>query len=89
LSLQDIDPGEGVSWDEIKEAAFDIRDQLKKLADLKTVPLLTGGKGIHVIAPLAPDAGWQQVLEFTQRFARRLEKDNPKKYVSKSGKEKR
>jgi DNA primase len=52
LHYADIDPGEDVTFDEVKDAAFEIRDRLKKSPGLLTVPLLTGGKGIHVIAPI-------------------------------------
>ena len=46
-----IDPGEGVQWDAVAEAALRMRDLLEA-EGLSTWPKLTGGKGIHVIAPL-------------------------------------
>ena len=85
----DIDPGEDVTFDEVKDAAFEIRDRLKKSPGLLTVPLLTGGKGIHVIAPITPHANWDDVLEFSHEFARKMEKADPGKYISISGKNRR
>jgi bifunctional non-homologous end joining protein LigD len=47
----DIDPGEGVPWDAVVETALRTRDLMKE-EGFKTWPKLTGGKGIHVMAPL-------------------------------------
>lgn len=85
----DIDPGDGVAFSDVKDAAFEIRDKLMEIAALKTIPLLTGGKGIHVIAPLIPNADWNTVLEFAHELAKELEQQHPEKYISQSGKAKR
>jgi bifunctional non-homologous end joining protein LigD len=47
----DLDPGDGVEWDRVVETALRMRD-LMKAEGFKPWPKLTGGKGIHVMAPL-------------------------------------
>lgn len=48
----DLDPSEEIPFSEVKEAAVEVRENLEKYGGLKSVPMLTGGKGIHVIAPM-------------------------------------
>jgi bifunctional non-homologous end joining protein LigD len=47
----DLDPGEGVHWDAVVETALDLRTLMKR-EGFETWPKLTGGKGIHLMAPL-------------------------------------
>src|SRR5690606_21614694 len=47
----DLDPGEGLDFAEVKRSAVDLRSTLDAL-DLDCVPMLTGGKGIHVVVPI-------------------------------------
>lgn len=49
--VMDIDPGEGITFNDVKRTAYELRDQLRERG-LNSVPLLTGGKGVHVVAPL-------------------------------------
>jgi len=76
----DLDPGEGVGWPQVIAAAREIRDRLKALK-LESFVKLTGGKGIHVAAPIA-DADWETVKLFTQRFAATMAADSPKLYLA-------
>ncbi len=55
----DLDPGEGVSWAQVKAAARDVRDRLQE-AGLKSFVRLSGGR-VHVVVPLQPKADWEQV----------------------------
>jgi len=65
----DLDPDEGLDFAAVREAARRIRDLLADIG-LKTWPMLTGGKGVHVIAPLDASADWDAVTSFAERFAR-------------------
>ena len=56
----DLDPDEGLGFDKVRKAAHDLRAHLADIG-LTTFPMLTGGKGVHVIAPLTPDAEWPAV----------------------------
>jgi bifunctional non-homologous end joining protein LigD len=67
----DLDPDEGLGFDAVKKAAREIRQQLADIG-LRTFPMLTGGKGLHIIVPLKPDAMWPQVKDFALRFCTAL-----------------
>lgn len=77
----DIDPGEGVGWREIADAAHEVRERLAAI-DLDCFVKLTGGKGIHVVLPVAP-ADWDTVKTFTQAFAQAMAADHPDRYLAK------
>jgi bifunctional non-homologous end joining protein LigD len=77
----DIDPGEGVPWSETVKAARDVRERLAAI-DLECFVKLTGGKGLHVVLPVAP-VGWDAVKTFTQAFAQAMAIDDPKRYIAK------
>uniref|UniRef100_A0A914HBE8 DNA ligase D polymerase domain-containing protein n=1 Tax=Globodera rostochiensis TaxID=31243 RepID=A0A914HBE8_GLORO len=86
--VMDIDPGEGVTFDHVKSAAVELKERLQSNG-LHSLPLLTGGKGVHVVAPLIPKANWDLVHKFTQEIAKQMEEDDPDKYISQSAKAKR
>jgi bifunctional non-homologous end joining protein LigD len=84
----DLDPDEGLGFEQVKKAAFDLKRTLGDLG-LVTFPMLTGGKGVHVIAPLSPKAEWPAVKDFTHRFALALEQSEPERFVANMSKAKR
>ena len=80
----DLDPGEGVSWAQLQEAALLTRTLLTELglqAWLKT----SGGKGLHVVVPLAPKLDYDIVKGFSQAAVQHMAKTIPQRFVSKSG----
>src|SRR3546814_6295552 len=60
-----LDPAEDVPFAEVRRAAQDIRKRLAGVA-LDSFPLLTGGKGIHVVVPIVAGRGWEEVEAFAQ-----------------------
>ena len=84
----DIDPDEGLGFDQVKRTARDLRRHLADMG-LQTFPLLTGGKGIHVVVPLTPKAEWPQVKDFAQRFAVALATAEPERFTANLAKNKR
>jgi bifunctional non-homologous end joining protein LigD len=84
----DLDPDEGLGFVDVRDAAFDLRDRLSKLG-LETLPLVTGGKGVHVVAPLGRRAEWPRVTAFARGFAALLAADAPDRYVAQASKAKR
>ena len=76
----DLDPGEGMGFDEVKDAAFTLRDLLLALG-LRSFPLLSGGKGVHVVVPLAAQAEWPEVREFTRRICTALAEAEPERFT--------
>jgi bifunctional non-homologous end joining protein LigD len=80
----DLDPGEGVPWKQVQEAATLTRSLLKDLgleAWLKT----SGGKGLHVIVPLAARHDWATVKGVSRAVVEHLAKVIPQRFVAKSG----
>jgi bifunctional non-homologous end joining protein LigD len=76
----DLDPGEGVTFEDVKDGALQIRRSLDAVG-LVSFPLLTGGKGIHVVVPLTPEAEWPQVREFAKLFCTALAEADPGRFT--------
>ena len=84
----DLDPDEGLDFGDTKRAAEFLKDQLADLG-LTSFPLLSGGKGVHVVVPLRPRAEWPAVRDFAERFARALAQAEPDRFVAVMTKAKR
>ena len=84
----DLDPDEGLDFAAVREAAVSLRELLQQLG-LKTFPMLTGGKGVHVIVPLIPQAEWPEVKDFARRFAMALAEAEPDRFTAELSKAKR
>jgi bifunctional non-homologous end joining protein LigD len=84
----DIDPDEGLGFEHVRKAARDLKDHLADMG-LQTFPMLTGGKGIHVIVPLRPQAEWPEVKDFAQRFCVALATAEPDRFTANLAKAKR
>ncbi|WP_408640075.1 DNA ligase D [Devosia ureilytica] len=84
----DIDPDEELGFSAITAAAIDIRDRLKDLG-LTSFPMVSGGKGIHVIVPLKPAAEWPAVKAFCKDFAQQMAEDEPNRYTASISKARR
>ena len=77
----DLDPDEGLDFAAVREAAVRIRELLADLG-LTTFPLLTGGKGVHVVAPLDASADWEAVSSFAERFSRAVAEAEPERFTA-------
>ncbi len=77
----DLDPDPSVPFAEVKRAARDFR-ALLEAAGLQSFPLLTGGKGIHVVAPLVRDLDWAALSAFAKGVATRLAADDPARFTA-------
>jgi bifunctional non-homologous end joining protein LigD len=84
----DLDPDVGLGFDAVKRAARDVRRHLADLG-LQTWPMLTGGKGVHIIVPLIARAEWPQVKDFAQRFCVALATAEPDRFTANMAKAKR
>ncbi|MDQ2764967.1 MAG: DNA ligase D, partial [Pseudomonadota bacterium] len=84
----DLDPDEGLGFAEVKKAAIDLKDHLADIG-LVSFALLSGGKGVHVVVPLTPDAEWPTVKDFADRFSRALAQAEPDRFTATMSKAKR
>jgi bifunctional non-homologous end joining protein LigD len=78
----DLDPDEDLPWIEVAGSANEVRDRLKKLG-LETFVKTTGGKGLHVVAPIKPEHEWPEVKEFARQFVVAMERNSPARYLTK------
>jgi bifunctional non-homologous end joining protein LigD len=80
----DLDPGEGLDWPSMQQAATLMHAFLTQLglpAYLKT----SGGKGLHVVTPIRRQYGWDEVKAFSQRIVQHMAQTLPDLFVAKSG----
>ncbi len=82
----DLDPDEELRFTRVRDAAFELKEMLEA-AKLRSFPLLTGGKGIHVVVPIRRTRGWEDVKSFAKGFAVKLAASAPEHYVAKASKE--
>jgi hypothetical protein len=76
----DLDPGEGVQWDAVVEAVLRMRD-LMKTEGFATWPKLTGGKGIHLMAPLEYPVSHDEAHRTARRLVSALAARFPDDYI--------
>jgi bifunctional non-homologous end joining protein LigD len=81
----DIDPGPNVDWSRVVEAAHLVRKKLISL-DLESFVKTTGGKGIHVVAPIDRRSTWEELKTFAKAFVVRLAADRPKEFLTTASK---
>ena len=84
----DLDPDPSVDFERGKAAATTMRDALDALG-LRSLPLLTGGKGIHVVVPIEPKMEWPQVKSFARGLAGHFATGEPERYVATMSKTRR
>jgi bifunctional non-homologous end joining protein LigD len=84
----DLDPDTAIGFDSVREAAGELRERLAAMG-LTSFAMLTGGKGVHVIVPLTPGAGWPAFTGFARRFAEAMAAARPDRYVATMAKTKR
>jgi bifunctional non-homologous end joining protein LigD len=77
----DLDPDVGLDFATVRSAAVRLRELLADLG-LKSFPLLTGGKGIHVVVPLDAKAKWDKVKSFAERFSRAVAEAEPERFTA-------
>ena len=76
----DLDPGEGVGFEAVRHGALQVRRSLEAVG-LDSWPLLTGGKGIHVVVPLRAQAEWDEVRGFARTFCAALAAMAPERFT--------
>jgi bifunctional non-homologous end joining protein LigD len=82
----DLDPDEGLAWERVVDAAFELKLALSELG-LTSFVKTTGGKGLHVLAPLARRHDWEQHKAAARALVQTLAQQQPQQYVIKMRKE--
>ncbi|HEY0760490.1 MAG TPA: DNA ligase D [Acidisarcina sp.] len=78
----DLDPDEAISWTTLADAAREIHSRLDQWG-LRSFLKTTGGKGLHVVAPIDPEFEWPVVKDFAHAFVMQMEQANPRLYLTK------
>jgi bifunctional non-homologous end joining protein LigD len=84
----DLDPAEGLPWKRVVAGALLLRAELKELG-LRSFVKTTGGKGLHVVAPIARGPGWDEAYEFSRRLAEKIAGERPREYLAEMSKAQR
>ena len=78
----DLDPDEVLDWRTVADGALEMRKRLNHVG-LKSFLKTTGGKGLHVVAPIEPEHDWHAVKQFAHTFVLQMEAENSKLYLTK------
>jgi bifunctional non-homologous end joining protein LigD len=81
----DLDPDAAIAWPRLAESAAEVRKELEQLG-LESFLKSTGGKGLHVVIPVAPEYDWAVIKQFAHAFVLKMEKDQPGLYLTKMSK---
>jgi bifunctional non-homologous end joining protein LigD len=84
----DLDPSSELSWKAVVRGAQTLRSRLSELG-LKSFVKTSGGKGLHVVVPLARRATWDEFKNFAKAVAMDVARREPKRYVATVSKTKR
>jgi bifunctional non-homologous end joining protein LigD len=84
----DLDPGLGATWPDVIHGARWLHGRLAELG-LRSFVRTTGGKGLHVVAPLTPAVDWDIAKAFSKALAKELADDDPHRFIVEASKAKR
>jgi bifunctional non-homologous end joining protein LigD len=77
----DLDPAPELAWDVVVSAAFALRERLRAIG-LESLVKTTGGKGLHVVAPVAPRLDWEAFKSFAKAVVVEMERAEPSRYTT-------
>ena len=83
--IVDLDPGTGVHWARLRDAAREVRERLDRRG-LQSFLRTTGGKGLHVVVPLDAVHPWDEVRAFAHSLADAMQADTPDAFIATSDK---
>lgn len=88
LIVFDLDPGEGIAWRDVVEAAVHIKGQLEGLG-LVPFAKTSGGSGIHITVPVTQKQNWKKLHQATSAISTHLAASAPDTFTTTMGKENR
>jgi bifunctional non-homologous end joining protein LigD len=77
----DLDPGRRVASAQVIAAAKELRKMLTTVG-LKTWVKTTGGRGLHIVAPMVPGRDWSECLEFARAIAGVMVEQDSSRYTT-------
>jgi bifunctional non-homologous end joining protein LigD len=77
----DLDPDEGLPWERVTESALDVKGALLRIG-LESFAKTTGGKGLHVVIPLRPKLGWDEIKAFAKWVADNFVAQRPESFTA-------
>ncbi|WP_395446889.1 DNA ligase D [Aminobacter sp. UC22_36] len=84
----DLDPGEGIGWREVVEAAVHVRDELERMGLVPFVKT-SGGSGIHVVVPTTGKLGWKPFHQASSQISSLIAATAPQTFTTTMGKDNR
>ena len=81
LLVFDLDPDVGLGWEKVALGAFALRRQLHD-AGLESFVKTTGGKGLHVVAPVARTIDWDDFKAFSKAAVEAIARHEPALYTT-------
>jgi bifunctional non-homologous end joining protein LigD len=88
MLVLDLDPGPGVGWPALADGARLVRDVLRSVR-LESFVKTTGGKGLHVVAPVTPNVDWAETSRFCRRVAELMAEISPERFTANMSKAER
>ncbi|MEO6393434.1 MAG: DNA ligase D [Pyrinomonadaceae bacterium] len=77
----DLDPADNVAPAKVVAGAREMRARLEELG-LESFVMSTGGKGLHIVAPIQRSQPFEVARDFTHALANRIQADSPEKYIA-------
>ncbi len=84
----DLDPGDGIVWRDLVAAALEIRARLRD-DGLESFVKTTGGKGLHVVAPITPRSSWDDAKAYCRGVAEAMAAASPSRFTATMAKRER
>jgi bifunctional non-homologous end joining protein LigD len=88
LMIMDLDPAPGVNPEKVVEGTALLHDFLNNLG-LQNFLKTSGGKGFHVVIPIARRSGWEDMKTFAGAVARQMTRMYPDRFIDTMSKKKR
>ena len=84
----DLDPDVGLGWNDVIRATHELGQFVADLG-LKSFLKTSGGKGVHIVIPIARRTEWDDAKAFTKAIADHFARQDPKRYIATMSKAKR